>query len=102
MTRRIDRIAADESLNSDDVLSLFKILLAGIGPEERADFKAKLQDLLDTGEPNGDSPPFPGRPRPGGTMDRIARDSRNVGSFAERFPNASKVRGEASSRRSWW
>jgi hypothetical protein len=108
-TDNMSRLARDQ-LDSNDVLSLFKVLLSGIDPAERADFATKLQDLLDAGEPNGGEPAagppaFEGRPRPGGSMDRMARDARlprGMPSFSERFPNASKVAGSASARsRSW-
>ena len=102
---RAQRIARDQSLDSSDVFSLFRILLAGIDPAERDDFTTKLMDMLDAGgteEPAVDAPPpFRGRPRPGGGMDRLAHDTRlprGMPSFAERFPNASKVRGEAGRR----
>jgi hypothetical protein len=105
----MSRLARDQ-LDSNDVLSLFKILLSGIAPEERDAFKDQLLDFLDDGnggepEPAAGPRAFEGRPRPGGSTDRYARDSRllrNVGSFAQRFPNASRVEGSASPRSRTW
>jgi hypothetical protein len=103
---RLTRMAQDQ-LTSDDAIGLVRILLTGLPSDEAAAFRDQLAELLNgNGEPepapNGDEPPpFRGRPRPGGSMDRLARDSRlprGMPSFAERFPNASKVRGEASAR----
>jgi hypothetical protein len=90
------RLARDESLDSNDVLSLFKILLSGIDPAERDAFTAQLQDLLDAG---GTETEAPDKRTPGADR-RLAHDRlpAGLGSFAERFPNASRVIGEASRR----
>src|SRR6266496_2451368 len=97
---RFRRLAQDQ-LNADDALALVRILLSGLPSEESAAFKDKLAAMLSgAGEPEpevptaAEPPPFPGRPRPGGGMDRYAHDARlprGVPSFAERFPNAAKI-----------
>jgi len=80
-------------------MTLVKVLLQGLPPDEAAAFRDGLAQMLsDTDtehQPAGDEPPpFPGRPRPSGGMDRLAHDSRpprGLAPFAERFPNAARV-----------
>ena len=77
------------------MLSLFKVLLAGIAPEERDAFKDQLLDLLSEEEQPGTTE-APDR-RPAGADRRQAHDARlprGTPSFAERFPNSAKVIGE--------
>src|SRR6266478_1504779 len=68
---RLARIARDQSLDSNDVLSLFKILLSGIDPSERDNFKDQLLDLLDAEQPGTTEAPDR---RPAGADRRQAHD----------------------------
>ena len=87
------RLARDQSpLNADDAIAVVNALLTGLAPEESDAFRARLAGLL-AGE---EEPSAPDR-RPPGADRRLAQDHRlprGVPSFAERFPNAARVRGE--------
>ncbi len=67
-------------------------MLVGLDPQESATFRDQLLELLSAEE----QPEAPDK-RPPGADRRLARDTalpRGTPSFAERFPNAAKVRPE--------
>ncbi len=82
---------AQDSLDSNDAMTLVKVLLQGLPPDEAAAFRDGLAQMLsDTDTEHQHAPDR----RPPGADRRVAHDSRpprHMGSFAERFPNSAKV-----------
>jgi hypothetical protein len=110
---RMQRIAQDQEI---DPLDIVRMLLSAMEPDAQQAFKADLAEMLNgSGEdqPGGSNGELSGIMKgagAGGLRDKYdprttAADAalvRRIGSFAERFPAASRVQGEASPRsRSW-
>ncbi|HYU23916.1 MAG TPA: hypothetical protein VEO74_01840 [Thermoanaerobaculia bacterium] len=71
-------------------MTLVKVLLNGLPPDEAAAFRDQLVEMLS--DTDTEQQPAPDR-RPPGADRRVAQDRlpRGVASFNERFPNASRV-----------
>jgi hypothetical protein len=118
VTRRITRLAQDQSV---DPLDVVKILMAALSPEEQQAFKSGLAEMLGS-EPASEPEPAadePAGPEANGLLASMMKGGGTGGparnyafgggqdramsrSFQTRFPNASRVQGSASAKTTRW